>query len=200
MNPEWFATEFEGAQGDDRFKKLEIEAEKVADSLSLPLFIPHMAGRVMPGRPKLRGFFAGLQWDHGKPHLFRAILESVALEYGLYKEAAEKLNSSLNIREVRITGGGEKSKNWNTIKSGVLQAPLVRIHQNQGAPLGGGMIAAVASGMYKSFPEVAGEWISPGEVVQCDSSRYEFFRKRLKAYKKLLDLCEEFTGEFPFSD
>ena len=154
----------------------------------------------MPGRPKLRGFFAGLQWDHGKPHMFRAILESVALEYGLYKKAAKRLNSSLNIREVRITGGGEKSKNWNSIKSCVLQAPVVRIQQNQGAPLGGAMIAAVASGLYNSFPEVASEWISPGEGIQCDRSRFTYFEKRLKAYEQLLCLCENFTEEFPFND
>ena len=40
----------------------------------LPPVLPHMAGRVMPGRPNLRGSFSGLSWNHEKSHLFRRSL------------------------------------------------------------------------------------------------------------------------------
>ena len=178
MNPEWFIKNFSDSKGSMRFKEIEDEVEQLVDSMDLPLFIPHFAGRVMPSRPLLRGSFAGLQWEHGKPHMFRAILESVALEYGVYKKAAEALQPELRIREVRVTGGGEKSRVWNTMKSGVLQAPVVRIKQNQGGPLGVAMVAAVASRLFDNFPQVAKEWVCTGEAIECDPSRYDYFSHR----------------------
>ena len=199
MNPEWFVKKFGGAEGSLRFKDIEAEISTMEDSQTFPLFVPHMAGRVMPGRPDLRGAFVGMNWDHGKPELFRAILESVALEYGLYKDAATALQPDLRIKEVRVTGGGERSLLWNTMKSGVLQTPVVRIKQNQGAPMGIAMVAAVAVGLYGGFPEIASDWITTGEKITCEPSRYPFFAKRLEAYRGLLDSMEHFTTRFPFS-
>lgn len=200
MNPEWFMKKFGDSSGNLRFKEIEAAVEQLEDSATLPLFIPHVAGRVMPGRPDLRGAFVGLNWDHGKEHLFRAILEGVALEYGLYKEAATALQPDLHLREVRVTGGGEKSRLWNTMKSGVLQTPVVRIRQNQGAPLGIAMVAAVASGIFNDFPTASKSWISTGDTTTCDTKRYPFFKARLEAYRDLVDSMERFTTTHPFRD
>lgn len=200
MNPEWFVKEFVGGTGKDRFKDIEECVLAIADSCALPLFIPHLAGRVMPGKPNLRGSFAGLTWEHGKPHLYRAILEGVALEYGLYKRAASALQSDLKINEVRITGGGENSHAWNLMKSAVLQAPVVRIERNQGAPLGIAMVAAVAIGLKPSFVEVSNEWVACGEEIVAPISRYPFFEKRLNAYEAYLEMMETFHDQFPFTE
>lgn len=154
----------------------------------------------MPGRPHLRGAFAGLQWKHTKAHMFRAVLESVALEYGIYKQAAEALYPELGIKEVRITGGGQNSPIWNTLKAGVLQAPVVKIQRNQGAPLGVAMIGGVAVNRYDSISQIAKEWVATGEAFECDPARYPFFEKRLAAYKELLQLMEGFTEKYPFAE
>ena len=200
MNPEWFIKLFGGKEDSSRFREIEKQASLIADSMTLPIFIPHMAGRVMPGKPDLRGVFAGMSWNHGQPELFRAVLEGVALEYGLYKEAAIALQPDLLLKEVRVTGGGEKSTLWNTIKSGVLQTPVVRIKQNQGAPLGVAMVAAVAGGLYHDFSEVSQAWIETGETVVCDKERYGFFSHRLSAYRDLVAMMEQFTDNHPFRD
>jgi xylulokinase len=200
MNPEWFVKKFGNSDGSLRFKELEEAVERLDDSATLPMFIPHIAGRVMPGRPDLRGAFVGLNWDHGKEHFFRAILEGVALEYGLYKEAATSLQPNLRLKEVRVTGGGEKSRVWNIMKSGVLQTPVVRIKQNQGAPLGIAMVAAVAAGIFKDFPTASKSWISTGETIACDAARYPFFERRLDVYRDLVETMERFTSAHPFRD
>lgn len=200
MSPEWFVKLIGATEGSSRFREIEEEVSLIADSASLPLFIPHMAGRVMPGKPELRGVFAGLNWDHGRAHMFRAVLEGVALEYGLYKEAAVALQHDLKIREVRVTGGGERSLVWNAMKSGVLQVPVVRIKHNQGAPLGIAMVAAVAAGLFGNFSDASDAWVATGNTVACDPSRYPFFAERLDAYRSLLGAMERFTEEHPFRD
>lgn len=200
MNPEWFVKEFMEETGPDRFDAIEQAVMAIPDSSTLPLFIPHLAGRVMPGKPNLRGSFAGLSWNHGKSHLYRAILEGVALEYGLYKRAAIALQPDLRINEVRITGGGENSHAWNLMKSAVLQAPVVRIKRNQGAPLGIAMVAAVAIGIKNSFLEASDEWVTHGEQITAPVSRYPFFEKRLNSYEAYLQAMEEFYDQFPFNE
>ena len=109
MNPEWFVNQFTDAEGPARFKDLEDQVSRLPDTPDLPLFVPHFAGRVMPPRPFLRGAWANLNWNHTKIHLFRAVLESIALEYGIYLEAAQALQEGLRPKEIRITGGGERA-------------------------------------------------------------------------------------------
>ncbi|MFA5468905.1 MAG: FGGY family carbohydrate kinase [Sphaerochaetaceae bacterium] len=198
MNPEWFVENFSQEEHSKRFAKLEKEISDIKDSYDLPLLIPHFAGRVMPSRPHLRGTFAGLQWKHTKAHMFRAILEGVALEYGIYKKAAVALQPNLQIKEVRITGGGAKSIVWNVIKSGVLQAPVVGIKKNQGAPLGVAMIGSVAVGRHSNVAQVAQEWITTDKEYSCDPERYPFFEYRQAAYAELLETMERFTEKYPF--
>ena len=84
------------------------------------MFIPHLGGRVCPSQPRLRGAWIGLDWSHTLGHLFRAALERVALEYGIYLQILKSLYPDLKISEIRITGGGEKSHIWNQIKADVL--------------------------------------------------------------------------------
>lgn len=195
MNPEWFVNQFTDAEGPARFKDLEDQVSRLPDTPDLPLFVPHFAGRVMPPRPFLRGAWANLNWNHTKIHLFRAVLESIALEYGIYLEAAQALQEGLRPKEIRITGGGEKSRLWNEMKSGVLSAPVVRIKRNIGAPMGAAMVAAVGAELFKDIQEVSAAWIESGERIECDPGRQEFFKQRLASYKKLLAAMERFSEE-----
>lgn len=118
-----------------------------------PMFLPHLGGRNSPAAPALRGAWVGLTWDHTRGELFRAMLESVALEYAIYQQAVRKLLPDAAFTELRITGGGEKSAVWNQIKADVLQMPIVQIQNGGGAPMGAAMLAGVGAGVFASLPE-----------------------------------------------
>jgi sugar (pentulose or hexulose) kinase len=131
MNLEWFRRELGGPAA--TFDELDALAGAVAPSDTLPLFVPHLGGRVSPGWPALRGAWAGLTWDHTRAEMFRAVLEGVALEYALYQEALRRLLPAAAFGELRVTGGGGKSAVWNQIKADALQMPLVQIENSGGA-------------------------------------------------------------------
>lgn len=95
--------------------------------------MPHLGGRVSPAWPHLRGAWVGLHWNVSEASLFRAMLEGVALEYTLYRDAARRLQEDFVVREIRITGGGEKSAAWNQLKADRLQARVVGIERGGGA-------------------------------------------------------------------
>jgi xylulokinase len=187
MNLEWFISEILGRdrKNSERFK--DLEPEKLDPLDSDPLFIPHMAGRVSPSQPEMKGTFAGLSWKHTRRNMFQAIMESVALEYGIYRNSLLKMLPDIKLKELRITGGGENSRIWKEIKSGVLQLPVVSIHQNYGAPMGSAIVAGVASGVFSSTREAAELWINTKESVLCDSRLWPHYENRTRSYESLLN-------------
>ena len=74
----------------------------------------------------------GLEWSHSQTHLYRVVLESVALEYAIYQRIVLELFGPHSLKELRITGGGEKSGLWNQIKSDILQRPVRRLANADG--------------------------------------------------------------------
>jgi xylulokinase len=201
MNVEWFVKTFcKDGNGSDRFTELDAAAARIEETDSLPLFIPHMAGRVSPSVPDLRGVFAGLTWNHNREVLYRAVLEGVALEYGIYRRALSKLFPDLTLTEMRATGGGSGSAIWNTMKSGVLGIPVSRVESPVGAPAGAAMVAAVAAGVQDSFETMATTWVEISGRESCPPERCRYYARRVVRYAALLDLASAYSRTYPFED
>jgi xylulokinase len=165
---------------------LEKQAETILPSAELPLFVPHLGGRVSPAQPHLRGAWVGLTWSHTLPTLYRALLEGVALEYALYQEGLQDLYPDLKWKELRQTGGGAHSPLWSRIKADALQLPLRCVARGEGAPLGAALVAGYGVGVFQSLPEAARHWISLEEATRPRRSLKRLYAQRLSRYKNLL--------------
>lgn len=191
MNLEWFRREL--GEGCDLVELTRL-ADEVPPGSVLPMFVPHLGGRVSPAWPALRGAWVGLTWQHARGMLFRAMLESVALEYALYLKALRRLLPDVSLTELRITGGGEKSALWNQIKADVLQTPIVQIEHGGGAPMGAAMLAGVGAGFLPSLPDVSRSWVKLGRRFEPDASRAEHCRQRVERYEALLHALNQWAG------
>jgi xylulokinase len=199
MNLEWFREQIAGglagtglaagagspAAGMD-FQRLNEMAALVTPADDDPIFIPHLGGRVSPSQPRLRGAWVGLSWNHGPGHLFRAVLEGVALEYGVYLRTLESLFGAGTVAEVRVTGGGEKSAVWNQIKADTLGVPIVQVMGAGGAPLGSALLAGYGEGTLRDIENAAARWIRTGTVTQPDPRRLAAGPRRIERYTALL--------------
>jgi len=186
LNLEWFAREFgrRGAPDLDRLNALAAKIEPAADD---PFFVPHLGGRVSPGWPELRGAWAGLHWSHTTGHLYRALLEGVALEYRLYRDVLLEHAPRLQLREVRVTGGGEKSAIWNRIKADALGARVAQVKGGGGAPLGAALLAGFGVGLFRSLDATAEQWIETGPAVTPNRALRAHYDARMKRYADLLE-------------
>jgi xylulokinase len=192
MNLEWFREQIAGAfaaggAAPPDFPRLNELAAAITPAEDDPIFIPHLGGRVSPSQPLLRGAWVGLTWSHGPGHLYRAVLEGVALEYGIYLRTLEKLFGGKVAAEVRVTGGGEKSAVWNRIKADTLGVPIVQVMGAGGAPLGAALLAAHGVDVVGDLGEAAGQWISTGAVTEPDPRRAAACRCRIDRYASLLE-------------
>jgi xylulokinase len=200
MNLEWFRNEIAGGGRKAVQKALDFDylnrmAEKVLPEENAPMFAPHLGGRVSPPVPCLKGAWVNLSWAHTIGHLYRAILESVALEYGIYKSVITDLCPQLKLNEIRVTGGGEKSKLWNGIKADVLQIPVVRTTRQEGAVMGSAMVAGVGAGIFESLQEVAKRWVGRGAVFDPQRDLRDYYVRRVNAYRSLLSHLSDFCAE-----
>jgi len=193
LNLEWFRKEFGGRSLDE----LNSLAEEIKQLKDLPYFVPHLGGRVSPGWPQLRGSWAGLTWNHGIGSLYRAALESVALEYGLYRRALESALPDASFAEIRMTGGGEKSAVWNQIKADVLQTPIVRIEHGAGAPVGAALLAGFGVERFTDLPAAANSWSKLGKVIDPDPQRATHYAHRITRYGELLEHLNRWAESSP---
>jgi len=188
-NLEWFVAELAQQRKSNCEKTLAYLnrlASRIDPALDDPLFVPHLGGRVSPSQPLLRGSWTGFTWSHTAAHLYRAVLEGVALEYCIYRDVLQLVNPELNIREVRITGGGEKSTLWNQIKADALAIPVVQINRQEGAPLGAALLAGFGVGLFGKLEVTAARWIRRGEAVRPSRRLGAHYQTRLARYTRLL--------------
>jgi len=194
MNLEWFRENLgasaEGASAQETFKTLEKWAAKIGPSVDLPLFVPHLSGRVSPSRPDLRGAWVGLCRAHGTGHLYRSVLEGVALEYGIYRRVLVDNHPAIRLRELRVTGGGAASTLWNQIKADVLGMKVIPVSRTEGAPLGAALLAAYGAGLVKRIDQTAGQWIGLGSEVRPVRRYSSIYAARQKRYENLLEALE----------
>jgi xylulokinase len=197
MNLEWFADRIAGERSGrsiDILKQLDAEAGRISPTDEAPMFVPHLGGRVSPGQPMLRGAWAGLNWSHNRGDLFRAMLEGVALEYGIYRRCVMSLYHGFRFDELRITGGGEQSEVWNSIKANVLECPVVQIARSEGAPMGSALLAGYAVGIFDDLPGAADRWIRTGKVHRPDRAAGPYYQRRLRRYESLLAKMNQWSG------
>jgi xylulokinase len=191
MNLEWFLSEIANGgkkRGNNSITLAQLNdmAAAIEPSEDLPLFVPHMSGRVCPPQPELRGAWIGLAWRHTLAHLYSTMMEGVALEYAIYEKALRRLYKRMKINELRVTGGGRQSDVWNQIKADVLQIPLRMVSRSEGAPLGVAMLAGCGVGVLKNLPEATRTWITLADTVRPRPSLARLYTSRVTTYETFL--------------
>jgi xylulokinase len=151
---------------------LEPQAAALSPGSDGLLLVPYFAGVMNPyWDDDATGIVVGLRGSHTPAHLFRAILEGVALEQRLHLREIERA-AEASIAEVRVMGGGACSPLWCQILADVLQRRVVRAQSVEATSLGAAMLAAAAVGLFASVRDAAcamgstAERFEPGEHAQ----------------------------------
>ena len=131
---------------DKRFATLESAAAEVPAGAGGLLFSPFFAGTVAP-RPRANatGAFRGLTFEHRRGHLFRAALEGVG--YALLGIAEELEEAVGPIKEMRVTGGGSRSRLWIQCLADILQRPI-GVPEDEASCRGAALLLALGLGYY----------------------------------------------------
>ena len=182
LTQRWFLETFPTEGG---FAGLEREAASVPAGAEGLVCIPHFGGRVCPYEPAVAGVFVGLTWRHRRAHLYRALLESVAFEYGCYLEAARRLEPTLVPHEVRLIGGGAASGLWTRIKADVLGIPYSVMEESNYTCWGAAISAGFGVGVLDDIASAARDTARVREVIEPDAAAADVYGRLFEVYKGL---------------
>ncbi len=190
-NLNWFVEKFSGV--DTRALGLKLSPEQVLETAAaqLPpgaeglLVLPYWAGALTPyWDHHARGVLLGLTGMHGKSHVYRALLESIAYEQRLLTSGAEQALAA-PIEELVALGGGSRSAIWCQILADVLQRSVHVVREAESTCLGAGMLAATAIGLHASVQDAARDMSATAKVFTPDPVRVEPYDRLYAVYRDI---------------
>lgn len=200
----WFMEHFaDPRQGRDAYGYYEAEAAKLPPGAGGLTLVPYWNNVMNPyWDPAASGIVVGWNTSHRRHHLYRAILEGIALEHRL---AIEGIVASCRepVSEHVILGGGSRSDLWCQIMADVLGAPVSRARSADATNLGAGILAAAAVGWYPSIAEAAQAMTATTKtfVPEDDARQWydrlyrEVYRPLFPAIRPYIDRLTEITDE-----
>jgi xylulokinase len=167
------------------FEELVSEAAQVPPGSEGLLFLPYLSGERTPyPDPLARGAWVGLTVRHRRGHVTRAVLEGVA--FGLKDMFSLMAGVGLGeIEQVRVSGGGAKSKLWRQILADTLGVELVTVNTAEGAAFGAALLAGVGSGVWSNIDEACAQTIKVIEHVSPVSETVARYQLMHEQYQKL---------------
>ncbi len=114
-------------------------------------------GLKVPG-PEAKGAVIGFRDVHTRGHLYRALLEGLAYALREGRERIER-RTGREISELRVSGGGSRSRQMLQITADVFNLPATRPHTWETSALGAAAVAAVGMKYYSDFRSAAGAMV-----------------------------------------
>jgi len=171
--------------GREPFADLNIPAEKIAPGCEGLMFHPYLNGELTPyNDPDLRGSYTGISAGHTTAHFTRATLEGVAMSL---KDCLNTLKElGVEMRRVRIIGGGAKGMLWRQIVADVLGLEMQKVKVDDSS-FGTAMLAAVGIGWFGSFAEAAETCVEIDSVSTPNPENQAIYEKLFPKYKAIHD-------------
>lgn len=187
QNIVWFVENFSGldrnaSSGKSPEQILEEAAKDIPLGAGGLLCLPYWTGAMTPyWDGHARGAFVGVSGLHGKAHMYRAILEGIALEQRLLTRGVESA-TGMAIDEILMLGGGSRSPLWCQIIADALGRPVKLVREQESTALGAGIHAAAAVGLYTDIRTAADAMTGIESSFEPDAAAHARYSSIFKAY------------------
>ena len=141
------------------------------------IFFPYLLGERAPlWNSHASGMFIGLSTNTKRCDLIRSVLEGTAFALRHVIETVKQ--DGVEIKSLRICGGGAKSWAWNKIKASILGIPVLVLDEGSGdVPLGDALIIAHKVGFFDNLEEAVSKIVKVKEVVEPDMEWKKMYDK-----------------------
>jgi sugar (pentulose or hexulose) kinase len=169
------------------FATLEAEAAAAPIGAGGIALIPYWSGCMTPyWDTGARGVIAGLSGSHSRGHVYRALMESLALEQAMMTNQAAAATSPID--HFAIVGGGSKSDLWCQIIADASGRDVKRLETAEASALGAAMAAASGAGWFRTIADASAAM--SGKPVKT-------FRPRMKQHKAYGELLPVYSALWP---
>ncbi|WP_225734783.1 FGGY-family carbohydrate kinase [Pseudoclavibacter endophyticus] len=128
-----------------------------------------------PDEPWRRGAMVGFDGSQGRGHLYRSVLEALALTTA---DAATELLRELGRtpRALIVAGGGARSDLMLRILAATYGVPVRRTRFADGAGMGAAIAAAVGAGVHETWDDAVDAMVHVADVVEPEPALVEAYR------------------------
>ena len=133
--------------------------------------------------PNAKGVIYGLTLSHTKAHIYRALIESVALGTKNIIDNFDKQGEKIDM--IVGCGGVTKDATWMQIIADATGKPIIVTVDPSAGGLGCCIVAAVGTGIYQSFDEATDGMVQMAYTVEPDMDAHAQYEKVFKKYQKL---------------
>lgn len=135
--------------------------------------------------PFKRGMMIGFDGRHTRAHMYRSILEGIALTMKNHVDAMEK-ELKFNFDQLVLTGGGSNGDLMMQIFADVFGLPVKRNIVNGSASLGAAINTAVSLGQYKNYETAIEQMVRVQDTFFPEKENHTFYTKLNKeVYQKI---------------
>jgi xylulokinase len=195
---EWFVRQVCHASEDDKaiYARLESEAAAVPAGSGGLLALPYWGAVMTPyWDPLARGCFVGFTGSHKMGHIYRSLLEGIALEQALVSGMIEQ-EAGTPIEAFIAIGGGASSELWRQIIADVSGKTVLRSATVEASSLGAGVCAATGAGWYPdaacAAASMAGKIAGKNEPEPRNAARYA---ELMEIYRSVYPKLRETFGQ-----
>ena len=174
------------------------EIAKLADGIPAGsdglTILPYFSGERPPiNNPNAKGVIFGLNLQHTRRHIYKALLEGVGYGINQHFEIFDALH--MGTKKVMAVGGGIKNMAWLQAVSDISNKCQHVAQVDTGAAYGDALIAALATGFYRDSAQVA-EQIKLRYTVEPDPNAYEAYAPFRSRYNRLYLQTRDMMDEF----
>ncbi len=191
QNVSWFVEQLSGLEdarlrpGETPLQILEDAASQIPEGCEKLLCLPYWTGAMTPyWDGHARGAYVGISGLHGKAHMYRAILESLALEERLLVSGVETAMGR-PLDDIILLGGGSRSPLWCQIIANVLGRSVKLAREQESTALGAGIHAAAAAGLYPDIRAAADAMTGFEKSFEPDAKSHARYADIFEAYRSL---------------
>jgi len=185
----WYRTVLEGSHGEELpagmaglEEALNAEASELAPGSNGLLTLPDW---LAPGSAVWRrGALLGFDGSQGRAHIYRSILEGIALTMANHTAAMEEALGR-QLSPVLVSGGGSRSDLMMHIVADVFDRPARRTTVNDAAGLGAAICAAVGHGIYPDWGQATAAMVTVGDQFAPDATAARAYQQINKVYAGL---------------
>jgi xylulokinase len=168
----------------DAYELITAEASGAPPGSEGLFFLPYLTGERTPhADPFARGAWVGLSIRHARAHLARSILEGAT--YAMRDSLEIIRHMQVPVNEVRLTGGGARSRFWRQLQADIYGARSVTTNSFEGPAYGVALLASVGTGAYRSIVEACQATIKVEETATPNSKSRRVYDASYPLYQKL---------------
>jgi xylulokinase len=172
------------AAGRDVYDILTEEAATVSPGSEGLFFLPYLVGERTPHQSaSARGAFIGATIRHTKKHFTRAVLEGIT--FGMKDSLAIMEGLGVEIKQIRLTGGGAKSAFWRRLQANIYGREVALVNASEGPAFGAALLAGAGTRVYGDLVDAVENAVRVTETIAPDSEQAKHYAELFGIYQEL---------------